>query len=358
MTENKAPTLESQAVPSDDPDHMAGAYADRLMNELFGGIERALEGDPDALAEPAQSESVPQPEPASEAKTELTLSFSEGGLPAVLLAEQSGDLPIHVPETSEPTALSDEPIASLLNETISHPQKGWRNYLTSNRALLGAAGLVVVAATALWFSQRQPVPTVVSAPAPSAAPAPAVSAEAEFLEYLRRSLNIISENAGGVAPTASAATTAAPTAVTLNGGAGLPTIVGNNVLPPPGGTPLANAGPLNVIERVYVPYQAAPSQVPATPLPVPNTTAVPSVVPNTTVPPTIAAAPAAVHKLMGIFELGDRSAAMFDIDGVTQRVYIGEQIGGSGWSLVSVANEEAVIRRNGEVRSIYIGQQF
>ena len=35
-----------------------------------------------------------------------------------------------------------------------------------------------------------------------------------------------------------------------------------------------------------------------------------------------------------------------------------EAIGTSGWTLVSVNNNEAIIRRNGEVRSVYIGQKF
>jgi hypothetical protein len=61
---------------------------------------------------------------------------------------------------------------------------------------------------------------------------------------------------------------------------------------------------------------------------------------------------------VGVLELGDRSAALFDINGIPQRVYIGEAIGSAGWSLVSVSREEVRIRRNGEVRSIYIGQEF
>ncbi|HEY9887915.1 MAG TPA: hypothetical protein V6D02_05900, partial [Candidatus Obscuribacterales bacterium] len=72
----------------------------------------------------------------------------------------------------------------------------------------------------------------------------------------------------------------------------------------------------------------------------------------------IAAAPVTTQTLLGVLELGDRSAALFSLDGTPQRVYIGERIGNSGWSLVSVANEEAVVRRNGEVRTLYIGQQF
>ncbi|NET53113.1 MAG: hypothetical protein F6K09_31935, partial [Merismopedia sp. SIO2A8] len=64
------------------------------------------------------------------------------------------------------------------------------------------------------------------------------------------------------------------------------------------------------------------------------------------------------HILVGLLQLGDRSVAMFDFSDGTHRVSVGEQIGSSGWSLVSVSQNEAVIRRNGDVRSIYIGQSF
>jgi hypothetical protein len=57
-------------------------------------------------------------------------------------------------------------------------------------------------------------------------------------------------------------------------------------------------------------------------------------------------------------ELGDRSAALFEVNGVARRVYVGESIAASGWTLVEVVNQEAVIRRNGEVLTIYVGQQF
>ena len=49
---------------------------------------------------------------------------------------------------------------------------------------------------------------------------------------------------------------------------------------------------------------------------------------------------------------------LFEIDGVARRIYVGENIGGSGWTLVEVVNQEAVVRRNGEVRSVFVGQQF
>jgi len=70
------------------------------------------------------------------------------------------------------------------------------------------------------------------------------------------------------------------------------------------------------------------------------------------------AIPAPSHILEGLLELGNKSAALFKIDGITRRVDMGESIGSSGWTLVDVANGEAVIRRNGEVRSVYTGQKF
>ena len=65
-----------------------------------------------------------------------------------------------------------------------------------------------------------------------------------------------------------------------------------------------------------------------------------------------------INTLVGILELGERSAALFEIDGVARRIYVGESIGGSGWTLVKVANQEAVIRRNGEISSVFVGQKF
>lgn len=68
--------------------------------------------------------------------------------------------------------------------------------------------------------------------------------------------------------------------------------------------------------------------------------------------------PNSVYALVGILNLGSRSAALIDIDGSSQRAYVGDRIGVSGWTLVSVNGQDVVVRRNGEVRAIYIGQRF
>ncbi len=100
----------------------------------------------------------------------------------------------------------------------------------------------------------------------------------------------------------------------------------------------------------------------------PSTPASPkAAAPAQTPPPSVAAlqteisessAAIARHTLVGLLELGENSAALFEINGITQRINIGEGIGTSGWTLVSVANQEAMVRRNGEVRSVFVGQKF
>ncbi len=74
--------------------------------------------------------------------------------------------------------------------------------------------------------------------------------------------------------------------------------------------------------------------------------------------PSAPVASSAKYTLVGVLELGDRSTALFESNGVARRINMGESIGTSGWSLVEVNNQEAIIRRNGEVRSIYVGQAF
>ena len=335
MIDRKTSLSDSQsAAMPPQPEQMADASADRLMNDLFDGVERALEGDVEALEVPQQPDIAETP-----AASELTLSFTEGGLPAVLLDH-----------AAEETLTQWSPGASTETATPTSTPQNWRRFWTMNRALLGAAGLSIMATIGLWVHQRQQVPLAATAPAASPVEVPTVGSEVEFLEYLRRSLEVIAQNA----PAAPTATTSVPdVTVALNSGnaAGLPPI-GSNALPSPSpaGVP-STPGAVNVIERVYVPYPSTAAAV-GTP-----TSGVATGTP-TTGSGAVAAVAANSHKLLGVLELGDRSAALFEIEEVPQRVYIGERIANSGWSLVSVANEEAVVRRNGEVRTLYIGQQF
>jgi hypothetical protein len=71
-----------------------------------------------------------------------------------------------------------------------------------------------------------------------------------------------------------------------------------------------------------------------------------------TITPTISV------QLEGILESGDQSVALFNIDGSTRGVNLGENIGGTGWILIEISNGEAIIRRHDEKRSIYAGQRL
>jgi Tfp pilus assembly protein PilP len=84
----------------------------------------------------------------------------------------------------------------------------------------------------------------------------------------------------------------------------------------------------------------------------------PTLAPVQEAEPETEAMPANIYALLGILQFGDRSAALFEVNGVPSRVNIGESIGSSGWTLVEVTDQQARIRRNGEVRDIFVGQQF
>lgn len=339
MTDTKAPLLDDSVLAEGDPNQVADMYADRLMDEIFGGVERALEGDQAGLNELG---TAPVDTPENPAPAMAAVDFSAAGLPTLATPVGAPFSGVTLPSD---LATTDE----LLAQPAPAKRRWWQRW-TVNGLLLGAAGLSLAATLALWWAyQRQTTaPAVSTAPAPTPEAA-AVSGDAEFLEYLRRSLNVIAQDAETTAVAGAGDISNVP--IALNGGLGLPPIGGGpalgsaNVPGVPGGVP----GQINVIERVYIPYQTG------------QVATVPSVAagsPSSVAPAAPGATVAVTHTLVGVLELGDRSAALFEINGVPQRVYIGERIGSSGWSLASVSDDEIEVRRNGEVRSMYIGQRF
>lgn len=116
------------------------------------------------------------------------------------------------------------------------------------------------------------------------------------------------------------------------------------------------AKPVNVRQTPKLPKIKEPASIPASKqtAAAPATSAAPVQKKGT----VVASAPKSSHVLEGLLELGEQSAALFKVNGITRRVQKGESIGASGWKLVEVANGEAIIRRNGEVRSIFAGQKF
>ena len=278
--------------------------------------------------------------------------------------------------------------------------------------LVGAAGMSVASTLGLWALGNN-APGGIFAFNTEASAAEIPNTDAEFLVYLQKSLENISASHPPAGQSQALSTVIPAAAQAL----AVPTTVPNvNVAPATGvlpNLPGASAPTSGVIERVFVPVyenKQAPSNQPtnqtvasaplpnvATPssasrptVPVPAPVAAAAAIPpgapveaapsvpmvpvgeNALPTPTeIAVAPTnsavtgltdttpyAEQVLVGVLNLGSRSAALFDVDGTSQRAYVGDRIGTSDWTLVSVNGQDVVIRRDGEVRSVYIGQRF
>ncbi|MFB2768366.1 type II secretion system protein N [Pelatocladus sp. BLCC-F211] len=138
-----------------------------------------------------------------------------------------------------------------------------------------------------------------------------------------------------------------------------------SVVKPSPKTGIKPTKPTNVLAVVQtslkpIDIKTAPITVTQATKPTTNQQPTPVPVPVKTEVTAVASAPNPAYILEGLLESENKSksTALFQINGVTQRVDIGESIGSSGWTLVDVANKEAIIRRNGEVRSIFAGQRF
>lgn len=64
--------------------------------------------------------------------------------------------------------------------------------------------------------------------------------------------------------------------------------------------------------------------------------------------------------LVGLVELEDQSIALFKVNNLDQRVKVGEEIGTSGWILLSVngRQQQALISRDGQTIRLALGEKF
>jgi type II secretory pathway component PulC len=59
------------------------------------------------------------------------------------------------------------------------------------------------------------------------------------------------------------------------------------------------------------------------------------------------------RRLSGVVEFGGgKSVVTIEYNGATQRVYIGEPVGSTGWTLIDVKGTTATFRKNGEIRTL------
>ncbi|MEG5037151.1 hypothetical protein [Microcoleus sp. AT3-D2] len=369
------------------------SYADRLMDELFEGVDRAFDGSGGLPSEPVQPEFV---------------ALKSISVPQIVLSQLAPPQPQR----------DEKDVEAIARQVALETAKKQQSKQSFDRMLLGAAFGSLLLVMGLWLASRSGLVRLPAAPAPETPAASGKTApDTPFVEYVQRSLEAIEQKKAPPANPQLAGVPGAPTPGTLpsipiSGAppatAGLSTAVNRIanaleqaatqpgapapqvvVIPPPAQVTVAPAAP--VAAAPAVPQTSAVSPSPAAPAsgraiaaagnrdplaaspssespqpkilaretePAPAPPAQQSAPAPEQSAPAVSSAPTSAHTLVGILELGDRSAALFEVDGVARRIYVGESIGASGWTLAEIKNQEAVIRKGGDVRSVFVGQKF
>lgn len=346
--------------PPTAPSWSAEEDADRLMDDVFSDIDDLLSGK--------QPSAKIQATPPNEYTSLQSLVVPQVDLDGIPAAETEAEAP----------------------ELQVVTKRGW-GYYTERLTFMGSCASLVGVALWMAVNDRLQVPRFLVEPTPvvevTAEAEAAVTAEPIFADYVRRALDNIDRQPQAAPP--GIPPTQPPTAST------------SDQQPP---TPTSQ-----VIERVYIPVYppsvAANAQQSSAPVEAtkpaqdaaPQTEAVAEQKPESAsassssssppeaitqkpteandpiaavdpplpeiepVAPVLAAPPAPIkeiYTLVGVLESGDRSAALFNIDGSTQRFKVGENIGASTWKLLSVQNQQVLMGQGGQTRSLFVGQEF
>ncbi|WP_338441036.1 hypothetical protein VZG28_09120 [Synechococcus elongatus IITB4] len=164
----------------------------------------------------------------------------------------------------------------------------------------------------------------------------------EFATYLSRSLDLLD------------ADPASETATAANPAASVPSLAGLLPPPPPSGVTgtLPPPAPLTVAPTSVGTLPPPPPLLPAPPV---STGGGNSVSPPPTPPST--APVAAGRTLNGVIDLGDRSTALFTINGASQQVSVGQSLG-DGYVVKQITSQSVTLGRGGSQQTIPIGGSF
>jgi len=123
--------------------------------------------------------------------------------------------------------------------------------------------------------------------------------------------------------------------------------------PPVSNSPIKKPAPPSLASATTVPKTPVPDQlsVASSKVPVLNNSEQAKV--QKVTPP-----PQAQPTLVGIIELKTNSAALFNVNGTTEKIWMGDTVGNTGWKLVSIANQKAQIAYQGKNMTLGIGQSF
>lgn len=67
---------------------------------------------------------------------------------------------------------------------------------------------------------------------------------------------------------------------------------------------------------------------------------------------------AASYTLIGVLDLGERSTAMFDMNGSVQSIGLGKAVSNTGWYVSRISQQEITIKRGKETKTVFVGQKF
>jgi hypothetical protein len=253
----------------------------------------------------------------------------------------------------EPSASAD-PVEPPINFTPAKPTS-----LLDRLLLVGACSSALLAAV-MWSMHSGIInvknPKVSAVPSSSQVP----SDKQQFADEIKRSLTSISEK--------------------NNRAATNPNVVNGFVVSPLGTNspiistmPGGNNGQLQMASPPLVGTTVPPLYVPVYQPPAPNGLTTPTALPpvsstdgsvvitpsTSNLQPMIApTATAPGYTLIGLLDLGDRSSAMFDVNGSMQTIGLGKQVGNSGWTLSRISQQEVSLRRGNESKNVFIGQKF
>jgi Tfp pilus assembly protein PilP len=275
------------------------AHADRSMDRLFADIDVLLNNEPETDRQATPTNRTERP----------TQSATAGVNPDRYPQLQQGT-PVYPPQSDFTPA---KPPIELDPPQTKAPQQGVRIPLWL-KVLMGA-GIASIAGGSLLFwlvTERKIVlPNIDTSWVPFQSQSQATPEDLKFADYMRKSIAKIE-----AAPPATTATTIPNPA--------------NNIATAP--TPSGQTTP-TAINPTLVP---APAAIATTANPVKT--------------------PIALVKTL---KTGDRPSAIFQIDGKSQTINVGQKIGTSNWSLLTVSNNEVMLKKaGGEIRSIRVGQKF
>jgi hypothetical protein len=374
------PAMKSAGRPAAPPDR----FATQLMDEIFGDVEDVLDG---GFVPPQEALKVEVPAP--EIKFDVAAALAER-YPQLAKHLEEGEA---LPDLPGPTTALSTPQEKAGKKKKEKDPSGLS---LVERFMILTGCTSAVAALGIWMTSQGLLGrfgTVLNQQAVSTAPAPVLdAAQTKFADYMARSLSAIDRSAGVTPAASTSALPAVPVAGVTGTGETKPGSVGI-VLPKPG---MATTASTNLVpNRPITPIAIQPQPLATNPDTVSRTEfnrvnqmlqkisgVLERIAPGSssripgfgqrTAPKVAAAAPVARPAVAapvanlpqrtmtsyGVVPNGN-SFVMFDTNGVTQRVTLGESVGSTGWTLIDVTQAGlATFRRNGEIRNVAQGEKL